>query len=447
MMNPTRTVVTGVGLVSPLGGTREALQERLHSQRSAVIPLGEKNADLADLISYGAPCVEFTGDIADFCVTDKEIKRNIRKGIKIMCRETQMAIASAQKAFLDARLDFHNEPQPNVGVMYGSDYMLSEPASTAGAFRACIDEEGTFHSEYLGSLGLPHVMPLWLLVWLPNMPGCHISILNQLLGPNNSLTMNESAANATLKYAHDTIARGWADIMVTGATGTRLQSIRTFQIGITETLADKKLPPEEASRPFDRNRTGQVLGEGAGTLILESLTHARQREVPILAEFLAGCDTMVGTHCADKKRMNLQPNYRQGFVNVLRKMLEQSGKSIEEIGFIHAHGLGTPEMDRAEAEAIDEVFGNRTAPIPVVASKSLFGNLGSGSGAVELIAGIEALRHGVLFPTRNFTGMEKAYHFQVVTDSVTPSGDCFIHLSANFVGQISGAMLGKWSES
>ncbi|MDO4583668.1 MAG: beta-ketoacyl synthase N-terminal-like domain-containing protein [Planctomycetia bacterium] len=444
MINPTRTVITGVGLVSPLGGSCEALQKGLHSQQSAVIPLGEDGSDLADLILYGAPCADFTGDIADFCVTDKEIKRNIRKGIKIMCRETQMAIASAQKALLHAQLDFGNMPQPRVGVMYGSDYMLSEPTSTAGAFQACIDEEGNFHPQWLGSQGLPHVMPLWLLVWLPNMPGCHISILNQFLGPNNSLTMNEAAANATLKYAHDTIARGWADMMITGATGTRLQSIRTFQTGILETLADKNLPPEEASRPFDRNRTGQVLGEGAGTLILESLEHARERKAPILAEFLAGCDTMVGTHSADKNRMNLQPNYRQGFVNVLRKVLEQSGKSIEEIGFIHAHGLGTPEMDRAEAEAIDEVFAGRSTPIPVVAAKSVFGNLGAGSGAVELIAGINALREGVLFPTRNFTEMEKPYRFQVVTNSTTPAGDCFIHLSANFPGQISAALLGRY---
>lgn len=445
MINPIRTVITGVGLVSPLGGSCEALQKGLHSQQSAVIPLGKDGSDLADLVSYGAPCTEFTGDIANYCVVDKEIKRNIRKGHKIMCRETQMAIASAQKALLDARLDFGNVPQPRVGVMYGSDYMLSEPTSTAGAFRACLDEAGAFHPEFLGSKGLPHVTPLWLLVWLPNMPGCHISILNQLLGPNNSLTMNEAAANATLKYAHDTIARGWADIMLTGATGTRLQSIRTFQTKILETLANRDLPPEKASRPFDQYRTGQVLGEGAGTLILESLEHARGRDASILAEFLAGCDTMVGTHCADKARLNLKPNYQQGFVNVLRKVLEQSGKSIEDIGFIHAHGLGTPEMDRAEAEAIDEVFGSRSRPIPVVAAKSVFGNLGAGSGAVELIAGINALREGILFPTRNFTAMETLWRFQVVTDSTTPAGDCFIHLSANFPGQISAAMLGKWN--
>ncbi|MDO4575938.1 MAG: beta-ketoacyl synthase N-terminal-like domain-containing protein [Planctomycetia bacterium] len=443
-MNPTRTVITGVGLVSPFGNTLESLHDGLYSDRSAIVPLPESFSDLQDILHFGAPCSEFTGHIDDFSVESKEIKRNIRKSLKILCRETQMGIASAEKALRDAGLCFDGEPQPRAGIMFGSDYMLSEPTSTCGAFRACIDEQGVFHPERLGTDGLLGVAPLWLLIWLPNMPACHISILNQLLGPNNSITTNEAACNSALKYAHATITRGIADVMIFGATGTRLQSIRTFQVGISETLADKNLSPEQASRPFDKNRTGQVLGEGAGAMILESLEHAQQRNAKILAEFLAGADTMAGTHTSDLSRNNLVPNYRLAFANVLRRVLEMSGKTPDEIGFLHAHGLGTPEIDRAEAEAIDEVFGNRSTPLPVVAAKSAFGNLGAGSGAVEMLAGIDALNCGKLFPTRNFESFDADYRFRVVTDSDTPAGDCFINLSVNFAGQTSAAMLGKF---
>ena len=442
-MNSTRTVITGIGLVTPFGLAREALAEGLYARRSAVVPLPENLSVLSDMIGFAAPCSDFVADISDFLIEDKDLKRAVKKSLKVMCRETQMALASAQRALRDAGLDFHGEPQPRVGTMFGSDYMLADPRSTEAAFRKSLNEAGQFHSDCFGANGVANVMPLWLLVWLPNMPACHISILNQFLGANNSLTMNEAAANATLRYAHDTIARGWTDIMVTGATGSRLEPIRVFQTRVSETLATPSVPCEQASRPFDRSSTGQVLGEGAAAFILESLDHARQRGAMPLAEYLAACDTMAGTHTADLNQMALVPDYRTAFVNVLRKVLALSGKMPDEVGFIHAHGLGVPAVDQAEAEAIDEVFGTRSTPIPVVAAKGAFGNLGAGAGAIELAAGIEALQRGVLFPTLNFEAFAADHLFRVVTDSETPAGDCFINLSAAFTGQTSAAMLGK----
>ncbi|MDO4568863.1 MAG: beta-ketoacyl synthase N-terminal-like domain-containing protein [Planctomycetia bacterium] len=445
-MKSKRTVVTGMGFVTPFGGTESSLWEGLYSKNSAVSPLAGKYDFLQDIATYGAACTSFTGSIDDYGELDKEIKRNIRKGAKIMCRETEMAVASAQKAIHDAGLHFENEPQKRVGLMLGCDYMLSPPEATYSAFRACMDENGCLHPEELGTKGLPMVTPLWLLVWLSNMPACHISIYNQFLGPNNSITTSEASANSTLKYAHETIARDWADIMITGATGTRLQSIRAWQVGISEILADKNLPPEEASRPFDKGHTGQVLGEGAGVLVLESLEHALERGANIHAEYLSACDTMAGGHSSDLSRNNLVPNYRLAFKNALIKALDEAGKTPDEIGFIHAHGLGVPEVDRAEAEAIREVFASRSTPIPVVAAKSAFGNLGAGGSAVELVAGILALQRGVLFPTRNFVEPDDGCDLNVVVDMDTPAGDCFINLSTNFQGQTSAAIIGKYRD-
>ena len=443
-MNAFRTVITGIGVVTPFGNSVESLGEGLYSGANAVKPLPEELTVLNDAVRFGSYCEDFTGDIADFGELDKELKRNVRKSSKIMCRETQMAVACAQKALNDAELHF-TEPQTRVGMMYGSDYMLSQPEATYAAFAASRNEAGEFDIRNMGTEGKEKVAPLWLLVWLPNMPACHISILNQFMGPNDSLTMNESAANATLKYAHETIARGWADLMITGATGTRLQSIRTPQVAVSEILAPKDADPETASCPFDKRHAGQVLGEGAGTLILESLSHAQERGAKIYGEFIAGADSMAGTHTDDLTRFNLVPNYRQAFVNVLRKVLQDSGKTPDEIGFIHAHGLGVPEVDRAEAEAIREVFASRSTPIPVVAAKAAFGNLGAGAGAIELVAGMEALRRGVLFPTRNFQEPAEGCELNIVTDSETPAGDCFINLSTNFQGQTSAALIGRWN--
>ncbi|MBE6427287.1 MAG: beta-ketoacyl-[acyl-carrier-protein] synthase family protein [Planctomycetaceae bacterium] len=444
-MSAFRTVITGIGLVTPFGSTLESLWTGLYSGANAIALLPEELTQLSEVIRFGSYCHEFSGDIENFGELEKELKRNIRKSAKIMCRETQMAVACAQKALSDASLHF-TEPQRRVGMMYGSDYMLSEPEATFGAYAASRDENGEFDIRNMGSRGKEKVAPLWLLVWLPNMPACHISILNQFLGPNDSLTMNESSANATLKYAHETIARGWADIMITGATGTRLQSIRTWQVAISEQLAPKDADPETVCCPFDKRHSGQVLGEGAGTFILESLSHAQERGAKIYAEFLAGADTMVGTHTPDLEKFNLVPNYRQGFVNVLKKVLADSGKTVDQIGFIHAHGLGVPEVDRAEAEAIREVFAERSTPIPVVAAKAAFGNLGAGAGAIELAAGIEALRKGVLFPTRNFQEADEGCELNIVTDCETPAGDCFINLSTNFQGQTSAALLGAYRD-
>lgn len=439
-----RTVITGIGVVTPLGNTTESLWEGLYSGKNAIEPLTEEWSALNEMIHYGSFCKDFKGEIDDFGELEKELKRNVRKSAKLMCRETQMAVAAAQKALNCAGLAF-TEPQQRVGIMFGSDYMLSDPRSTYGAFAASRDENGEFTIKKMGDEGKKMVAPLWLLVWLPNMPACHITILNQFLGPSDSLTMNEAAANATLKYAHETIARDWADIMIAGATGTRIQAIRTWQTVISEQIAPKDADPETVSCPFDKRHAGQVLGEGAGAFIMESLDYAQARGAKIEAEFLAGADTMVGTHTDDPNaKFTLVPDYRQGFVNVMKRVLADSGKTVDEIGFIHAHGLGVPEVDRAEAEAIREVFADRSTPIPVVAAKASFGNLGAGAGAVEIAAGIEALKRGVLFPTRNFREPAEGCELNIVTDTQTPAGDCFINLSTNFQGQTSAALLGKF---
>lgn len=428
-----------------MGDTQEALWEGLCAGRSAVVPVdGVAEHGLASL-RFGAPCRQFTGASEDFGVLSKELQRNIRKNTKVMCRETLMAVAAAQKALADAGIVYEGTPRPETGVMFGSDHMVSDPCSTAPAYLACM-ENGELHTEWLGSKGLPRVTPLWLLIWLTNMPGCHISIYNQLLGPNNSVNMAESSGNAVLKYAASSIRRGMAQQMVTGATGTRLQNPRTWQIFISEQLADENLSPAEASRPFDKNQTGQVLGEASAVVVTESLESARSRGAKILGEFIAASDSMAGSHTADLNARCLVPDFRQSMVNALRGVLAKSGYAAEDIGFIFAHGLGVPEVDAAEAEAIREVFGGRAAPVPVVAAKGHWGNVGAAGGMVEIIAGLAALEHGHLFPALNHETPLDGCALNVVTRPDVPAGNCFINLNVNARGQASAALIAKFRE-
>lgn len=441
-MSVIRTVVTGTGHVCPLGETREALWSDLMACKSGVKPL---TGDFTGLpVSYGAFCADFTGRAEDFWIEDKEVKRNVRKAIKIMARETQMSVASAQRALNDAGLSVGSWPLERTGVFTGTDYMVTDPPNVEGAFRACLDADQNIEMKKWGVESLRAMNPLWLLIALPNMPGCHVSIANQMCAGNNSIIMREAAANLAALYASRTIMRDQADVMLAGATGTRLHQMRTLQIVINEPVSDEHCIPEEASRPFEMARTGQVLGEGAGTIILERMEYAKARNANILAEILGGSSSCVGTHTPDLARKHLVPNRKQALENVLIGALRDTGLTPDDVGFIHAHGLGTLDSDREEAAAINTVFASRKTPVPIVAAKANWGNLGAGSGMLEVISGIESLRMGRLFPVLNYQVADPQCPLNVVTSTDIPAGDVFINLSVTPYGQASALVVGKY---
>ena len=190
---------------------------------------------------FGAECREFTGNIDDFGPLDKEMKKTIRKGLKVMCREIQMGVAAAQLALVDAKLTPGSFNADRAGVLYGCDYLMTMPEEFTDAVRNTSDATG-FHFEQWGEKGLPKTDPLWLLKFLPNMPASHVAIYNDLRGPNNSLTMREASANAALAEAYLTIVRGHADIMLSGATGSRLHPMKSVQISLEEEIAREMIP-------------------------------------------------------------------------------------------------------------------------------------------------------------------------------------------------------------
>ena len=268
-----RVVITGMGVISPLGNSNQALWESLAAGRSGVGPLTILPPGTLP-VSVAAEAGEFQGTIDEFGPLEKGQKKAIRKGLKVMCRECLMALGAAQRALQDAGLTPGAFDPCRAGINFGSDYMLTLPDEFTEGILQCLSDDGQFEFSRWAPQGMPKMSPLWLLKYLPNMPASHIAIYNDLRGPNNSLTHREASSNLAVAEAFQTICRGQADIMLAGATGTRLHPMKLVHAVQQEQVASGDGDPAHASRPFDRRRTGMVLGEGAGAVVLEDLRSA-----------------------------------------------------------------------------------------------------------------------------------------------------------------------------
>ena len=432
-----RVVITGIGLVSPLGGTKEAMWDALQQARSGVGPITVLPPDALP-VRVAAEARQFTGEIEDFGPLEKEQKKQIKKALRVLCRECQMGVAVAQLALTDAAIQVGAVDPERIGISFGIDYMLSLPEEFNEGICQCLDSAGKFEFSRWGPEGLPKMSPLWLLKYLPNMPASHVAIFNDLRGPSNSLTLREAAANLAVGEAYQIIRRGNADTMVCGATGTRLHSMKIVHALSQEEIACGNGDPAKASRPFDRNRNGMVLGEGAGAIVIEELAHAQARGAAIYGEIRAASSrAAAGPRLLARRKVAL--------AHVLRALLQDSGLQADAIDHLHAHGLSTRSCDVEEAQAIGEALGDRARSLHVVAAKSYFGNLGAGSGMVELIASLLALRAGVLFPTLNYETPDAECPLHVVCDNSTPAGKRFINLNVTPQGQASGVLVQEWA--
>jgi 3-oxoacyl-[acyl-carrier-protein] synthase II len=453
-----RVVITGLGVICPLGSSPAALWSALVGGKSGISEVSLLPPSLQPL-KYAGEARQFSGEIDDFGPLEKERKKAIKKGLKVMCRETRMAVAAAQLALADAGvLDAPLDPETS-GVVLGSDYMLTMPEDYEGGIKKCADS-GEFQFARWGNEGLDQMTPLWMLKYLPNMPASHIAIYNDLRGPNNSLTMREAASNLAIGEAFRTIQRGHANAMVAGATGTRVLPMQAIHALQTEQMAAENCDPTKASRPFDKNRTGMVAGEGAGMVVLEELSAAKSRGATIYAEVIGVGSSNVAVPNVDE---SLRSKIRRGedstsavserrpdalvgkcdvaLAQAIRAALRDAGLTPEDIGHINAHGLSTTERDADEARAIREVFREAADRVPVAAPKSNFGNLGAGSGVVELIASVLALRDGCLPRVLNYETPDPACPIAVVRDDKTATGRNFLNLNVTPQGQAAALVV------
>ena len=426
-------VITGLGVISPLGCTLESFWNSLCQQKSGIRKLQSIPSEAIGS-GIGAECWDFNGDIEQFGPLEKSLQRQIKKSQKLMSREIEMGAAACQLALHDAALDRESIVPDRCGITYGCDYILTRPEEFTDGIKACKNASGEFQMPLWPTIGRPQVNPLWLLKFLPNMPASHVAIFNDLRGPSNSITVREASTGLCFSEAVSAIRRGSADIMVVGATGSRIEPLRLLHVVGQEPQASLRPDPATMSRPYAADRDGIVLGEGAAAFVLESLASAKRRGRKIYAQVLATSSSAVGPR---PNRDHLQLAIK----NVLDGVLLQSKATLPKQFHIHGAGRGDVGPDRSEAAAIEAACAHRE-DVPVVAAKSYFGNLGAGSAAVEMVASCLALEHGELFSTLNCEDRDEQCRINVVTEPTT-SGDAFIHLACSPQGQAAAVAIGK----
>jgi 3-oxoacyl-[acyl-carrier-protein] synthase II len=389
MKPPPEVVITGLGVVSPIGIGRAAFRDALYAGRSGVRRI--ESFDASELP------IDFGGEVADF---DPKQYVRPRKSLKVMSREIQFGFAAADLAMTDANLATDGVDSDRFGVVYGADMIYCEPDELAAAYRACLADK-RFDFARWGSHALAEMYPLWLLKYLPNMSACHVSIAMDARGPSNSITLGEVSSLVAIMEATRIIQRGAADVMLAGGASNRLHpNVMIFRN--QSLLSHRRDNPAAACRPFDRDRDGMVAGEGAGAVVLESRAHAEARGAKILASVLGFGNTFAAPR---RGEATAQAAHR-----AMQAALRESGVAGEEIGHVNASGLSTILHDRAEAEAIAALFGDA----PVTAPTSLFGHLGASAGAVELVASLLAIDEGRLAATINGDQPDPACPINVV---------------------------------
>ncbi len=378
-MAPRREiVVTGAGVVCPIGLSLEALAESLREGRSGVRLLCTYEDS-----SLPPP---FGGQVAGF---DPLQFVRPRKALKVMSREIQLAFAAADMACAQAELKSKPVDPERLGVVFGADLIPSDLEDLAPTYRACM-ADARFEPARWGQVAFEEMFPLWMLKYLPNMPACHVGIVHDARGPNNSLTLGDVSALSAMCEAVRVIERGAADAMIVGGCGswinpTNYLRMRTFEV------SQRSENPAAACRPFDAGRDGMVPGEGAGAMLIEPRRAAEARGATVLARVLG-----FGT--------GFEPHGSRGALKgtaigqAIRSALADAGLEPERIGHVNANGLSTRADDLIEAQAICETLGR----VPVTAPKSYFGNLGPGSGMVELVVSLLAVRDGMIPPTLNY---------------------------------------------
>jgi 3-oxoacyl-[acyl-carrier-protein] synthase II len=370
-------VITGVGVVSPIGIGGEAFWQSLVSGTSGIRPV--------DLFDASSLKVRFGGQIPDF---DPKLFVRPRKSLKVMSREIQLGFAAADLAMQDAGIAAGNLDPERFGVAFGNDMIYADLEDLETTYRRS-RRDGQFDFQAWSEAIHEEVHPLWLLKHLPNMTASHIAIAHEARGPNNSIVLGDVSGLLALAEAASVIARGWADVMLVGGTGCRLHPTALVARG-DALLSHRDDDYTKASRPFDRDRDGLVNGEGAGTIVIESREHAERRGATIRGRLLAAA-----ARCEAATR---RPFTGQALQLALAAVRDASGLQADGVGHVNAHGVSTIEMDRAEAQAIAAVLGDT----PVTAPKSFFGHLGAGGGVVELIASILGLEQGLVPATLNY---------------------------------------------
>ena len=380
-----RVVITGMGLVTPLGLNMKTTWENLLKAKSGVSYIS-----LFDASTFP---VKIAAEVKDFDESTISLSEDIKH---FTGRATKFCLAATQEAMENGgvNLDTINP------MMFGISLGVSEEVCTLSQFSDSFVEKDAYwyvKNGHVSSFERAHYMAqIWPIRRSGHITSNILSIVYNARGPiSSSATACSSSAHAIGK-AMRMIENGDADIMIAGGSDSCISEVSVAGFALLGALSQNNENPEKASRPFDLKRDGFVLGEGAGILIVEELNHASERGVPIIAE-LTGFGTSSNAY-----RITDSPPDERGAGQAMRLALQDAGFSPEGIDHINAHGTSTPINDRSETLAIKKVFGNAAYRIPITANKSMLGHPIASTGAIELIISILTIHNNIIPPTINY---------------------------------------------
>jgi 3-oxoacyl-[acyl-carrier-protein] synthase II len=400
-----RVVVTGIGVVSPNGIGRRAFSEAIVEGRSGV-------SFIEDFDTRGL-AIKIAGQVKNFDVTPYLGEH--KKNLKLMSRAVRFAVGAAAMAVEDAGLSVEQLDSSRFGVCMGTGITPVDIAELVGPIARGIRPDGSFDMSQFTTARAESIFPLWLLQHLPNMAAAHISILHHAMGPNNTIVTACAAGTQAIGEAFRLIARGDSDVMLAGGCDSRLDPQLLVAYNAMKTVSASVRPPAEVSRPFDGERDGFVLGEGAAVLVLESLRRAKRRKATIYAE-VTGYGSSFDAYGITRP----EPEGKGAAIS-MTAALREAKLDPSDVDYINAHGTSTRLNDLMETVAVKRVFGHRAASIPMSSQKSMVGHLIGASGALEAAATAMSLQRGVVPPTIN---------------QATPDPDCDLDYVPNTAREI-----------
>ncbi len=380
-----RVVVTGIGVVSPNGIGRHAFSEAIVEGRSGVRVI--EGFDTSGLN------IKVAGEVRGFDVTP--YLGESKKNLKIMSRAVQFALGAGAMAVEDSGLEASKLDPGRFGVCMGTGITPMDVSELIGPISKAIGHDGGFEVGRFVKARAESMFPLWLLRHLPNMAAAHLSILHQAMGPNNTIVTACAAGTQAVGEAFRLIRRGDADVMLAGGCDSRLDPLLMAAYEAMKAVSMSSRPASEVSRPFDGERDGFVMGEGAAVLILESLQRARRRRARIYAEVVGYGSSF------DAYGITRPEPEGKGAALSMRAALREARLDPDAIDYINAHGTSTRLNDQMETVAVKKVFGHRAGLIPMSSQKSMVGHLIGASGALEAAATALSLERGVVPPTIN----------------------------------------------
>ena len=365
-----RVVVTGLGLITPVGNSVETTWSALMQGRSGV--------DLIQKFDTEKFSVKFAAEVKNFDPLDYVEKKEARK----MGAFIHYAIAASDEALKDSGLEITDENAEAVGTYISSGI---------GDFWA-IERE---HSKLLDE-GPHRVSPFFIPSAIVNLAAGQVSIRHGAKGPNSATATACSAGAHAIGDSFRIIERGDADVMICGGAESAITPMSVAGFAAMRALSTRNDDPQHASRPFERDRNGFVIGEGAGLLILEELESARRRGARIYAEIVGYGMT------ADAFHITMPDETGSGAIRVMQKALKDAGVEPEAVGYINAHGTSTPYNDKFETAAIKKAFGEHAYKLAVSSTKSMTGHLLGAAGGIEGVFSVLAIHHKIVPPTINY---------------------------------------------